>query len=218
MLTAECNGIQSKGIIVNAKHFALNDQEINRCGLSTWFNEQTAREIYLRTFEIGINQANIKSLMASFPRFGTRWCGQYSGLMTEILRKEWNFKGFVETDSAFNQQYMTYNQNGGTARAEAIVAGVDFWMDGSATEQFSAFSDNAVVVNAVREACHRMLYVQCYSIIINGMTTQSIVVYETPYWESMIGKAKFGVGAITAVCFVLSIASFIVGGKKKNEE
>jgi beta-glucosidase len=218
MLTAECSGIQSKGVIVNAKHFAINDQEINRCGLSTWFNEQTAREIYLRTFELGINQANIKSLMASFPRFGTRWCGQYSGLMTEILRKEWNFKGFVETDSAFNQQYMTYNQNGGTARAEGLVAGVDFWMDGSPSEQFSAFSNNAVVVNAAREACHRMLYVQCYSIVINGMTTTSTVVYETPYWESMIAQAKFGFGAVTTVCFVLSIASFIVGGKKKEEE
>ena len=219
MLTAECAGIQSKGIIVNAKHFAINDQEINRCGVATWFNEQTAREIYLRTFEIGINGANIKSLMASFPRFGCRWCGHYSGLMTEILRKEWNFKGFVETDSAFNQQYMTYNQNGGTARAEGVVAGVDFWMDGSPSEQFSAFGDNAVVVNAVREACHRMLYVQCNSIIINGMSTKSIVEYETPYWEAMIQNAKIAVAVIAGVCLVLAVSSFVVygvcAGKKK---
>ena len=155
--------------------------------------------------------------MASFPRLGCSFEGHYSGLMTEILRNEWGFKGFVETDSAFDQKYMTQ----GIARIEGVICGVDFWMDGSKWMQFdvvSGASSNAAIVKAVREACHRVLYTQTNSLVINGMSTDSIVVYNTPWWEDAINTAQVVLIGITSVLFALSVASFVIhafDGKKR---
>ena len=215
MLAVETLGIQSCGIIVTAKHFAFNEQEINRCGVATWLNEQTAREIYLKVFELAVTEGQTKALMSSFPRLGCSFEGHYSGLMTEILRNEWGFKGFVETDSAFDQKYMTQ----GIARIEGVICGVDFWMDGSKWMQFdvmSGASNNAVVVKAVREACHRVLYTQTNSLVINGMSTDSIIVYNMPWWEKAINDAQVVLGCITATLFALSVVSFVIHAFKKE--
>lgn len=212
MLSSETTGLQRRGVIVCAKHFAFNEQEINRCGVATWLNEQTAREIYLKGFELGVTEGGVKSLMASFPRLGCKWVGHYEGLMTEILRNEWGFNGFVETDSAFDQPYMTKT----LARVEGVLCGVDFWMDGSKNMQFAGYENNASVVTAVREACHRVLYAQANSMIINGMTTSSIVVYCTPWWEEAIGAVQIALGIITGVLLAMSVASFVFNARNKN--
>ena len=215
MLAAESKGLQKRGVIVCAKHFAFNDQELNRCGVATFLNEQTAREIYLKGFELGVTEGKVKSLMSSFPRLGCKWEGHYDGLMTDILRKEWGFTGFVETDSAFGQPYMTKP----LARIEGVICGVDFWMDGAASMQFAGYENNATVVRAVREACHRMLYAQTNSLIINGMTTSSIVVYETPWWVNAISYAQVALGTVTGLLLAMSVASFVVfalDNKKKE--
>ena len=206
MLAAESKGIQSKGVIVCAKHFAFNDQEINRCGVATFMDEQTAREIYLRAFEYAVAETGVMSLMASFPRLGTKWVGSYRGLFTDILRGEWGFKGFVETDSAFNQDYMTK----GTGRAEGVYAGVNFWMDGAAWNQWGNWANNPTIVNAVREATHGMLYAQAHSFAMNGITTNSRIVEVTPWWIDAIGKVQLGFGIVTGVLAAISIASFVI--------
>lgn len=214
MLAAETIGLQRRGVIVCAKHFAFNEQELNRCGVATFINEQTAREMYLKGFEIGIVEGKVKSLMSSFPRLGCKWEGHYEGLMTEILRNEWGFNGFVETDSAFDQPYMTKP----LARIEGVVSGVDFWMDGAKNIQFAGYENNATVVKAVREACHRVLYAQTNSLIINGMTTSSIVIDIVPWWETAINVAQIVLGVVTGVLLLMSIASFVIAylDKKNN--
>lgn len=218
MLAAEVKGLQSKGIIVCAKHFAFNDQEINRCGGSTWMNEQTAREIYLKGFELGVNEGEVMSLMSSFPRLGCKWVGLYAGLFTDILRGEWNFNGFVETDSAFGQYYMTHYG----ARAEGLLAGVDFWMSGGHTDTYGLgtpadgklfwelYHENARVVKAMREACHRVLYAQLHSAAMNGISAASEIVYVTPWWIAAIEKAKLAVGVIAGLCAAMAVASFVL--------
>ena len=214
MLGAESLGLQAKGVIVCAKHFAFNDQEINRCGVATWMNEQTAREIYLRAFEGGIVEAKILSLMASFPRLGTKWVGSYRGLFTDILRGEWGFQGFVETDSAFNQDYMTK----GTGRAEGIYAGVNFWMDGTAWEQWAAWKDNPTIVNAVREGVHGLLYAQAHSMAMNGITTNSKIVYVTPWWIQTLDNVQLALGIVTGVMFAMAVASFVIHAVDKRKQ
>lgn len=217
MLGAEVKGIQKKGIIVCAKHFAFNEQEMNRCGVATWLNEQTAREVYLKVFEIGIEDGKIASLMSSFPRLGCRWVGNYDGLFTSILRNEWGYHGFVETDSAFDQPYMTVT----AARAEGIIAGVDFWMDGAPSMQFANYAKNATVVNAVRESTHRMLYAILHSSAMNGVGSDTIIVEITPYWKKAIVVAQISFGVIAGVCLSMSIASIVVyemNKKKKNHQ
>lgn len=212
MLASEVKGIQSKGVIVCAKHFAFNDQEINRCGVTTWLNEQTAREIYLKVFEMGVCDGEVASLMSSFPRLGCRWVGNYKGLFTNILRDEWGFKGFVETDSAFDQPYMTTSQ----ARAEGIIAGVDFWMDGAPSLHFGSYINNATVVNALRESVHRMLYTISRSSMMNGINSSTIIIEKTPYWKNAIVAFQVAFGVLFASSLGMSIASIIINHKKRK--
>ncbi|MDY0294545.1 MAG: glycoside hydrolase family 3 C-terminal domain-containing protein [Acholeplasmataceae bacterium] len=105
-------GAKSKGAYVYIKHFALHedggtdrgifggDATSLSSGLSVWANEQSIREIYLKPFQIAVEQGDASAVMSSFSRIGYTWAGGDYGLLTEILRNEWGFKGFVVTDIA----------------------------------------------------------------------------------------------------------------------
>ena len=80
----------------------------------------------------------------------------------------------------------------------------------------SAVENNAVVVKAIREACHRVLYTQTNSLVINGMSTDSIIIYNMPWWEKAINDAQVVLGCITATLFALSVASFVIHAVKKE--
>ena len=119
----EIRGIQSKGIIAYAKHFAFNEQDTHRDGAGVWFNEQAAREIMLRPFEYAVrpSMGNAHAVMSAFIRIGATWVSAHEGLITQILRNEWGFDGFVITDYAGGGlQYMTL--------LDGIMAGTDCWL------------------------------------------------------------------------------------------
>ena len=90
---AEISGIQSKGVYVYMKHFALNDSETKCRCISTWANEQSIREIYLKPFEMSVTEGGAKAVMNAFARVGAVWSGADAGLMTNVLRNEWGFDG-----------------------------------------------------------------------------------------------------------------------------
>ena len=104
MSAAVTRGVQSHGIIVTVKHFAANDQETNRQsnGLYTWLNEQSLRELYLEPFEISVKEGGAKGIMSAYNRIGDQWCGGSSALLTDLLRNEWGFDGFVITDASID--------------------------------------------------------------------------------------------------------------------
>ncbi len=104
MSAAVTRGVQSKGIVVTVKHFAANEQETNRQsnGLYTWLNEQSLREIYLEPFEISVKEGNAKGIMSAYNRIGSEWCGGSKALITDLLRNEWGFDGFVITDASID--------------------------------------------------------------------------------------------------------------------
>ena len=110
-------GAQEHGVYAYMKHFALNDQEGNRnCMVATWSNEQAIREIYLKPFEMSVKDADCHAVMSSFNYIGNRWAGGCSELLQNVLRGEWGFLGFVETDYFGVYGYMTDDQavrNGG---------------------------------------------------------------------------------------------------------
>ena len=97
-----------QGIYAYIKHFALNDQETNRCGmLNTFATEQAIREIYLKPFEFVVkSQPKTQAVMSSFNYIGTRYAGACSPLLNNILRDEWGFKGMVLTDWYGRYGYM----------------------------------------------------------------------------------------------------------------
>ncbi|MDR3318028.1 MAG: glycoside hydrolase family 3 C-terminal domain-containing protein, partial [Clostridiales bacterium] len=90
---ATVKGVQRKGEYAYIKHFAFNEQETGRSGLYTFGGEQALREIYLTPFELSVREGGALAMMASMNRAGCYWTGAHKGLMTEILRNEWGFKG-----------------------------------------------------------------------------------------------------------------------------
>ena len=97
--TAAVAGAEKEGVYAYLKHFALNDQETNRTNqLCTWFNEQSAREIYLKPFEMCVKEGGAKAVMSAFNFYGTEPAGASSEVLNNILRDEWGFRGFVLTD------------------------------------------------------------------------------------------------------------------------
>ena len=104
MSAAVTRGAQSKGLVVTVKHFAANEQETNRQsnGLYTWLNEQSLREIYLEPFEITVKDGQAKGIMSAYNRIGAEWCGGSKALITNLLREEWGFDGFVITDASID--------------------------------------------------------------------------------------------------------------------
>ena len=117
MAASAIAGAQEHGVYAYMKHFALNDQEGNRnCMAATWSNEQAIREIYLKPFEMSVKDADCHAVMSSFNYIGNRWAGGCSELLQNVLRGEWGFLGFVETDYFGVYGYMTADQavrNGG---------------------------------------------------------------------------------------------------------
>lgn len=94
-------GAFEMGIYTYAKHFAFNEIESQRnAGMNCWISEQAAREIYLRPFEIAIKQGKLTGLMSSFMYMNAQWNGGNYNLMSGIVRKEWSFKGVINTDLA----------------------------------------------------------------------------------------------------------------------
>ena len=91
-------GLQNQGRGVELKHFALNEQEVGRYGCSTWLSEQAFREIYLRPFRDAVEEENCVGVMTAYNRIGSQWAGGSVAMLTALLRNEWGFDGWVDTD------------------------------------------------------------------------------------------------------------------------
>lgn len=208
---AEISGIQSKGIYVYIKHYAFNDSEtMCRC-LSVFGNEQALREVYLQPFEHAVVDGGAMNVMNSFSRVGVVWTGAHEGLMTNILRGEWGMEGFALTD---------YSNSGATFDIFlGIMAGTDSWdnsAEGVGTRVNKLlnydYEKDPALVNRMREATHRILYTVANSAAMNGISTTSQIVSVIPWWRGLI----YGVGAVSALGFVLSVLMLVKSKKKKE--
>lgn len=145
-------GAEKYGVYAYLKHFALNDQETNRCNmLCTWANEQSIREIYLKPFEMAVKEGKAKAIMSSFNYIGTRWAGGSSELCNAVLRDEWGFEGFVLTDYFGVYGYMNSDMG--------IRNGTDCMLVAYDTEtNHVKDTKSATGVQAMREACKNIMY------------------------------------------------------------
>ena len=91
-------GTTDKGIYCFFKHFAVNDQEKHREGVAAFLTEQALREIYLKPFQMCIQEGKSTGIMSSYNRLGLMETAASYPLLTEVLRNEWGFKGSVISD------------------------------------------------------------------------------------------------------------------------
>lgn len=157
-------GLQETDTVAVMKHFAVNDQETNRAnfGLYTWLNEQSLREIYLKPFEITVKEGNAHGAMSAFNRIGAVWAGGSKALLTDVLRTEWGFNGFVITDAGVAGQGEHFDA------LQAVEAGNDlmlaFIIDTPGNNQFEKQlydylkKDRAGTIYALRNAAHNISY------------------------------------------------------------
>lgn len=126
MAAAYTKGVESKNIGVSVKHFAANNEEYRRMSISAEVDERTLREIYLSAFETVVKEGNPDTIMCSYNRINGVFSCENRWLLTDILRKEWGFKGYVMSDwGAMNE------------RTDALKAGLELEMpaSGGVTDQ-----------------------------------------------------------------------------------
>ncbi|MBR5473847.1 MAG: hypothetical protein IKU83_00405, partial [Lachnospiraceae bacterium] len=211
---AEVKGIEEKGVFVVMKHFALNDSEQDRIGLGVWLNEQTAREIYLRAFQgaLEASQAGGNGVMMAYTRWGTQWSGAYAGLVKGILNEEWQCNGLQITDNVLSSMVNGVDGvMGGTTTYDSMLV---FMLTGK--NGFPAYENDPVVVNAMREACHRNLYAIANSSGMNGVGPDTTIKIIEP---KIVTAARIGAIAMSLL-LIASLVMWVLKVKKfkKTEE
>lgn len=119
MGAAEVNGVQSKGVGVSVKHFALNNAENYRFMGDSVCDMRAIREIYLKVFEIIVKESKPHTMMCAYNKVNGEYCCENKWLLTEVLRNEWGFDGVVMSDWGATHD-----------RVKGIAAGLDLEMPG----------------------------------------------------------------------------------------
>ena len=120
--TAMVEGIQSQGVGVSAKHFAVNSQESDRTKVDERVSQRALRELYLRGFEMMVRQSKPWTLMSSYNIINGVYAQGNKDMLTDILRREWGFDGIVMTDWIGERKALPVEQE--------VSAGNDLMMPG----------------------------------------------------------------------------------------
>ena len=224
--SAVVQGAQSKGTIVNLKHLAFNDQEINRSGIAVFMTEQAARELELRNFQQAIeangkpasmaDNANIYNegalgVMTSFNRIGAVAPSANKGVCQDILRDEWGFKGYSVTDfTGVSMKAMP---------KESVLFGtVAFCGFGGAVDYFNGatLAADPQMAAAVKQDLKYILYPLVNSAAMNGADPTTHRVEIETSWRALYHNIQLGSGIATGVFALAWIACAVLGGKKKK--
>lgn len=130
------DGVQAhKGCGTTIKHYAANNQETNRYANNSKVSERALREIYLRGFEICVKHSQPKAVMTSYNLINGTHTSEHRGLVWDILRNEFGYKGMVMTDWVFEGLTPKNTKYGEPDAAKVMASGNDIFMPGSVRER-----------------------------------------------------------------------------------
>ncbi|WP_066187846.1 glycoside hydrolase family 3 C-terminal domain-containing protein [Gracilibacillus timonensis] len=152
MATFHIKGVQSQGVGTSLKHFAVNNQEHRRMSVDAIVDERTLREIYLASFERAVKEAEPWTVMCAYNKVNGEYAGENKRLLTDILREEWGYQGYVVSDwGAVNE------------RVQALEAGLDLEMpanNGVNDRQIvTAVQEGRLAEQTLDMALERMLHI-----------------------------------------------------------
>lgn len=227
--SAVVQGAQSKGTLVNIKHAAFNDQEINRSGIAIFMSEQKARELELRglqqAFEANGKPASFKAdenradtytegalgVMSSYNRIGAVPPSANRGVQVQIMRDEWDFNGYNVTD--FTGVALKASPK------ESIMAGTTAFCGFGVSEEITywngeALSGDRQMAQAVKEDIHYLLYALSHSAAMNGVNETTHTVNVMTWWRILYIVCIAVFGLATVFCGVC----YAVGRRKSTDQ
>lgn len=228
MMDAFCGGAWNYGLICTVKHFAFNDTELNRMGVSAYMSEQRARENELRAFQVGIENGNVNGMMMGMNRAGSYFVGDNPGIMN-IIRNEWAFNGILVTDMTVG----TYDNS-----RDCLAAGVDSMLqlitadkviasrdellkkwDGDAQYATGTVSDavaqDTYFLSQIQTALKHITWVTVNSNYMNGINKTTRMERVNTWYDNAFIAAIAVSAAAMLILFGIGIA-MEVKGKKKN--
>ncbi|MCH5162809.1 MAG: glycoside hydrolase family 3 C-terminal domain-containing protein [Clostridiales bacterium] len=220
-----------KGAILAAKHFAFNTQESFREGLCQFMEEQSARELELRAFQclgedarytnaLG-NEIGALGMMTSFSRVGVCGINAHTGIMKNILRGEWGYKGLSSTDMVvdgqfFNPQDSVINNVTFMATSNADNLLNSFWPD---YKNKTKVKSDPKMCQALYDNMHYYMYAIANSSVLNGYDSTTVVKEVRYGWQTAISATYwvlFGLsivaGAVAVTCAVVAIVGAVADG------
>jgi beta-glucosidase len=202
--------MKERGVYAYLKHFALNDQETYREGVCTWANEQSIREIYLKPYQIVVEDRSAECVMTGFNRLGVLWTGNH-GFLNTVFHGEWGSRGIAVSDW-WTGSYM--NHVGGIYNGNDIPDGT------SVISSWNNYKENhPAFAWAMRESAHRILYTVAHSNAMNGLSSNTEVITLTPPWIGKLNTAKTAVDTVFYVAagfFLVSVVLYFTIGRKKE--
>jgi beta-glucosidase len=167
MVGSVMKGLQAQHMIGDIKHYALNDQESGRNAVNITIDKRAARESDLLAFEIGLQESDAAAVMCSYNRLDGVYACENKYLLTDVLKKDWNFKGFVLSDW------------GGTHSTEkASAAGLDHEEPGwfFYGEDFKkAVESGKIPAGELDDHVHRILRAMFATGVIDDPSQKSVV-------------------------------------------
>ncbi len=166
MVGSVMKGLQAQHVIGDIKHYALNDQESGRNAVNVNIDKRAARESDLLAFEIGLEKSNAVAVMCSYNRVNGDYACENKYLLKDVLKKDWNFKGFVLSDW------------GGTHSTEkASAAGLDHEEPGwffYSDELKKAVESGKVPQAEVDDHVHRVLWAMFSAGVVDDPAQKSV--------------------------------------------
>jgi beta-glucosidase len=167
MIGASVRGLQSEHVVGDVKHYAVNDQESGRTAVNVIVDERSLRETDLLAFQLAIRTGQPGAIMCAYNRVNGDFSCENRHLLTDVLRTDWGFKGFVVSD-----------WGGAHSTVKASHAGLDQeqpnqYFYGEAFQQ--AVAQGAISQAELDEHVRRVLYAEFASGVVDDPPKKSVI-------------------------------------------